>query len=201
MQMNLPLLPTQRPMRWPASSFGSAAMSAAPILARPSGVSTSPAISEPTPDRSRMEPSSARMAGFSAPLGPTRSSFMAGSPMVFRPRHRANMLACRGHLSANPSAGRSGRADDALFEDDIAVEAGFTGLDDRGRLAGPLVEGEALQPGQSHARLVPGDDLLEETIDGLARLRVAHHGHAEGGFVDEFIERHQGQHGIEHVGG
>src|SRR6185437_16788208 len=57
-------------------------------------------------------------------------------------------------------AERSLRRDDALFEDEAAVEAPFPGGDNRESVLGALIEGEALDADQRHV-------LARRAIDGL----------------------------------
>src|SRR5690606_359203 len=139
--------------------------------------------------------------GLFGAFGANTKQFHGGSPKIpFWPYR----LACR-PVEADLGPIRPGlrglRADGALFEDDIAVKAAFPGLDDGGGLARPLVEGEALDGGKAHARLVAPHDVLEQVVDGLAGVRIADHRHADGRLLDEIVERHQGQDGLEHVGG
>src|SRR5471032_1547506 len=84
MQMNLPTRPTHGPRRRPScgvpGTTGSVARSISRRRARPAAVSTSPAMSGTTADRSRTRPSASSTPGRSYPRGPWRSSFMEESP-------------------------------------------------------------------------------------------------------------------------
>ncbi len=64
-------------MRVPSATSGSVAGSSRRMRSRPASESASPAMSSRCAERSRSLPWGSRRAGFSAPLGPTRSSFMS----------------------------------------------------------------------------------------------------------------------------
>src|SRR5690606_15223776 len=89
----------------------------------------------------------------------------------------------------------------ALLENDVSIEPCFACLNNCGTSTGSLIKSEALQREKSLAGFVAGDDLCKEAVDGFAPIRLADDFHAEGGLVDEFIERHEREDGIQNIRG
>src|SRR5690606_26974077 len=145
--------------------------------------------------------SSARMAGFSAPVAPTRKSFMDILLVNLAEAREWAGAGSRGRGTANPFGGRRLGTDDALLEHDVAVEPALAGLDDGVAGLDAFVEGDALGQGRLRVRVVPADQPVEVGMRLLALLRLADHFHADRSSIDEAVERHQGQHRVDHIGG
>src|SRR5688572_16815139 len=121
------------------------------------------------------------MAGFSRPGAPTRSSFIAELLGMWG-RSSGSGRSNRGRLLAS-GYGSLG-ADDALLQQDIAIEPAFAGLDDGVGTLHPLVEGKALDEGELHRGLVLFDQRVEILVGLLTLVRVADDLHGKGLVVD-----------------
>src|SRR6188472_2274306 len=117
MQMNLPTLPTQGPMRGVPVTLGSDAESTLRSFARASGSSVSPAMSDTAPDKSRIAPVESRRPGLSCPAGPYLRSFIRQFPVSsFQFRVRGSRTTDPGHVAPSSCslAHDSGEADQHL---------------------------------------------------------------------------------------